>query len=1037
MNSNQRDGSCQDYRIRFTCPDSFCGVTEPPVGNCKTPWFDRDNPAGIGDYEIFPNLRTENPGQICTDPIACEVETTSGIPASQTGENIASCNVSTGFFCKNSNQRDRACQDYRIRFTCPDSFCDVTEPPVGNCKTDWFDRDNPSGFGDYELLTNLRSENPGQICMDPIACEVETTSGIPASQTGENIASCNASTGFFCVNSNQRDGACQDYRIRFTCPESFCNCKTQWFDRDDPTGHGDYEVITNLRNENPGVICPNPIACEVETLSGIPASSSGDIVSNCNVISGFICVNAEQTDGRCEDYRIRFICPESFCNCKTQWFDRDDPTGYGDYENLANLRKENPGLICPNPTACEVETLSGIPASSSGNIVSNCNVISGFTCVNAEQTDGRCEDYRIRFTCPDSFCNCKTQWFDRDDPSGHGDYEDLTNLRNENPDLICPNPTSCEVETLSGIPASSSGDIVSNCNVFSGFACVNAEQTDGQCEDYRIRFTCPESFCNCRTQWFDRDDPSGHGDYEVLTNLRNENPGLICPNPTGCEVETLSGIPASSSGDIVSSCSIISGFLCVNAEQSDGRCEDYRIRFICPESFCNCRTEWFDRDDPSGFGDYEDLTILRKQYPNHICNNPTACEVETVSGVPASSTGDIISECSILSGFICLNSEQMDGQCEDYRIRFICPESFCNCKTEWFDRDDATGKGDFETLANLQMEYPGRICSNPSGCEVETVSGIPASDTGDNITPCNAAFGFTCNNEEQSDGLCEDYRIRFTCPESFCNCVTQWFDRDDPSGIGDFEDLENLRKAFPDQICSNPTACEVQTIAGIPASSSGNNIPQCSISTGFTCINVEQKNGKCEDYRIRFTCPESFCDCKTPWFDRDDPSGKGDYENLQSLQKENPNKICSNPTACEVQTTDGEPASSTGDIIPVCDVSNGFVCENADQKINGCHDYRIRFTCPQSFCGKKTPWFDRDNPTGQGDFEDLVNLRKENPNQICSKPIACEVQTVGGKPPSSTNDNIPECSILTGFVCLNKDQTNGACEDYKIRFTCP
>lgn len=58
-------------------------------------------------------------------------------------------------------------------------------------------------------------------------------------------------------------------------------------------------------------------------------------------------------------------------------------------------------------------------------------------------------------------------------------------------------------------------------------------------------------------------------------------------------------------------------------------------------------------------------------------------------------------------------------------------------------------------------------------------------------------------------------------------------------------------------------------------------------------------------------------DCKTPWFDRDDPSGKGDYENLQSLQKENPNKICSNPTACEVQTTDGEPASSTGDIIPV------------------------------------------------------------------------------------------------------------------------
>ncbi|XP_055515434.1 uncharacterized protein LOC129711659 [Leucoraja erinacea] len=212
---------CQSIRpnVHFESTFSFCSSS---VGNCKTAWFDRDNPSGNGDYEIFPNLRTENPGQICMDPIACEVETTSGIPASQTGENIASCNVSTGFFCVNSNQRDRACQDYRIRFTCPDSFCGVTEPPVGNCKTAWFDRDNPSGNGDYEIFPNLRTENPGQICTDPIACEVETTSGIPASQTGENIASCNVSTGFFCVNINQRDGSCQDYRIRFTCPDSFC-----------------------------------------------------------------------------------------------------------------------------------------------------------------------------------------------------------------------------------------------------------------------------------------------------------------------------------------------------------------------------------------------------------------------------------------------------------------------------------------------------------------------------------------------------------------------------------------------------------------------------------------------------------------------------------------------------------------------------------------------------------------------------------------------------------------------------------------------
>ncbi|KAF3849962.1 hypothetical protein F7725_019681 [Dissostichus mawsoni] len=32
------------------------------------------------------------------------------------------------------------------------------------CWTDWFDRDNPSGSGDWELSSDLRKENPGKIC---------------------------------------------------------------------------------------------------------------------------------------------------------------------------------------------------------------------------------------------------------------------------------------------------------------------------------------------------------------------------------------------------------------------------------------------------------------------------------------------------------------------------------------------------------------------------------------------------------------------------------------------------------------------------------------------------------------------------------------------------------------------------------------------------------------------------------------------------------------------------------------------------------
>ncbi|XP_062888953.1 uncharacterized protein LOC134337691 [Mobula hypostoma] len=784
--------------------------TPVPVSTCKTQWFDRDNPSGQGDYEVLNLLRNEYPNRICVHPIACEVETTSGVPASQTGQIIQPCNVASGFFCVNGLQRNQSCQDYRIRFTCPESFCTAPTPvPVSTCKTQWFDRDNPSGQGDYEVLNLLRNEYPNRICVHPIACEVETTSGVPASQTGQIIQPCNVASGFFCVNGLQRNQSCQDYRIRFTCPESFCTaptpvpvstCKTQWFDRDNPSGQGDYEVLNLLRNEYPNRICVHPIACEVETTSGVPASQTGQIIQPCNVASGFFCVNGLQRNQSCQDYRIRFTCPESFCTaptpvpvstCKTQWFDRDNPSGQGDYEVLNLLRNEYPNRICVHPIACEVETTSGVPASQTGQIIQPCNVASGFFCVNGLQRNQSCQDYRIRFTCPESFCTaptpvpvstCKTQWFDRDNPSGQGDYEVLNLLRNEYPNRICVHPIACEVETTSGVPASQTGQIIQPCNVASGFFCVNGLQRNQSCQDYRIRFTCPESFCTaptpvpvstCKTQWFDRDNPSGQGDYEVLNLLRNEYPNRICVHPIACEVETTSGVPASQTGQIIQPCNVASGFFCVNGLQRNQSCQDYRIRFTCPESFCTaptpvpvstCKTQWFDRDNPSGQGDYEVLNLLRNEYPNRICVHPIACEVETTSGVPASQTGQIIQPCNVASGFFCVNGLQRNQSCQDYRIRFTCPESFCGKKTRWFDRDDPSGHGDFETLTDLRKEHPNEICSNPIACEVQTVFGKPASSTDDNIPECSILAGFFCLNKNQTSGMCEDYKIRFTCP---------------------------------------------------------------------------------------------------------------------------------------------------------------------------------------------------------------------------------------------------------------------------------
>ncbi|XP_068433678.1 cartilage intermediate layer protein 2-like [Clinocottus analis] len=183
-------------------------------------------------------------------------------------------------------------------------------------------------------------------------------------------------------------------------------------------------------------------------------------------------------------------------------------------------------------------------------------------------------------------------------------------------------------------------------------------------------------------------------------------------------------------------------------------------------------------------------------------------------------------------------------------------------------------------------------------------------------------------------------------------------------------------------------------------------------------------------------------ECWTKWFDRDDPSGSGDWETLSSLHKENPGKICPKPERVEAQTLSGKSVDAAGDVIYKNDPTTGFVCRNKDQRNNKmCKDYRVRFNCPPSFCGIEvcwTKWYDRDNPSGSGDWETLSSLRKENPGQICETPMLMKaVTTDTNTPATSAGDVVFISDPSKGFVCRNKDQKHGGgCRDYKVQFGC-
>lgn len=47
---------------------------------------------------------------------------------------------------------------------------------------------------------------------------------------------------------------------------------------------------------------------------------------------------------------------------------------------------------------------------------------------------------------------------------------------------------------------------------------------------------------------------------------------------------------------------------------------------------------------------------------------------------------------------------------------------------------------------------------------------------------------------------------------------TEWFDRDDERGSGDWEKLSELREAYPDRLCGSPLDIQVQKHCSPPLS---------------------------------------------------------------------------------------------------------------------------------------------------------------------------------------------------------------------------
>lgn len=93
-----------------------------------------------------------------------------------------------------------------------DTKSNMTESNVTSHWTEWYNRDSPSGSGDWELLSSL-----GDVCNGQkiVGVECQTTSGVDSNKTGQTV-SCSTTSGFSCQNSQNPSG-CLDYKVRFEC----------------------------------------------------------------------------------------------------------------------------------------------------------------------------------------------------------------------------------------------------------------------------------------------------------------------------------------------------------------------------------------------------------------------------------------------------------------------------------------------------------------------------------------------------------------------------------------------------------------------------------------------------------------------------------------------------------------------------------------------------------------------------------------------------------------------------------------------------
>lgn len=211
------------------------------------------------------------------------------------------------------------------------------------------------------------------------------------------------------------------------------------------------------------------------------------------------------------------VMPPNGANSPYRWINRDSVGGSGDQETFAESKSEYSELLeyCDVPTVLEAHAVGSDRVFTVPSVLPDklavFNLRDGLRCVNAEQSDGVCWDYETRYLCNGEW----TDWYDMDDPSGQQDNESRSQIPG-----LCAFPTAIQASVLVGdalFVANGPDDRLAQFTPF-GLVCNNADQPDGQCSNYVVRYRectdAPEAYeANIRSVW----------SWNLLTAAGNQN----------------------------------------------------------------------------------------------------------------------------------------------------------------------------------------------------------------------------------------------------------------------------------------------------------------------------------------------------------------------------------------------------------------------------------------------------------------------------------------------------------------------------------